>query len=298
MLAAALLTGCAAAVVPASREVEGASSEVEDARSAAPEVEEARRAVTKPQDAIDGTLTEPATGLGSRPPAWLGTRELPGTSSGYGEVRPTPPALRHRRWTLPDTVPMLPGRGFAAKVASPAPRRVIARSSWVEGCPVAATDLAWIRLTFWGFDARRHTGELLVHRTAADDIVDVFRTLYRKRFPQEQVVIVRSYDPDAPPTGDGNGTGSFVCRPSTGAAYFSQHAYGLAIDVNTFQNPYLKGDVVLPELASSYLSRDEIRPGMIVEDGPVVAAFARIGWEWGGDWNRSKDYQHFSHNGL
>lgn len=248
----------------------------------------------------DGTLLEPATGFGSRPPAWLGTRELPKTSSGYGEVRPTPPVLRNRRWTLPDTVPMRPGRGFRAKVVSPAPApaSVIARSSWVEGCPVAPTDLAWLRLTFWGFDAQRHTGELLVHRTAADDIVSVFRTLYRERFPQEQVGIVRSYDPDAPATGDGNGTGSFVCRPSTGATYFSQHAYGLAIDVNTFQNPYVKGDVVLPELASSYLRRDVVRPGMIVAAGPVVEAFARIGWEWGGDWNRSKDYQHFSRNGL
>ncbi|UUZ60946.1 hypothetical protein [Nocardioides sp. B-3] len=55
-------------------------------------------------------------------------------------MRPTPPALRHRRWTLPDTVAMLPGRGFASKVLSPAPRRVIARSSWQDGCPVAATD--------------------------------------------------------------------------------------------------------------------------------------------------------------
>ena len=282
LLAAALVAGCG--VTPAA-----------DSTS---EVEEAPRVDASPQDLADGTLLEPATGLGSRPPAWLGTRELPRTSSGYGEVRPTPPALRHRRWTLPDTVPMLPGKGFAAKVVSPAPQRVIARSSWVDGCPVAATDLAWVRLTFWGFDAQRHTGELLVHRTVADDIVSVFRTLHRKRFPQEQVVVVRSYDPDAPATGDGNGTGSFVCRPSTGATYFSQHAYGLAIDVNTFQNPYLKGDVVLPELASSYLRRDAIRPGMIVDSGPVIEAFARIGWEWGGDWNQSKDYQHFSQNGL
>jgi hypothetical protein len=262
------------------------------------EVEEGRRLDALPEAPTDGTLLEAATGFGSRPPSWLGTRELPRAESGYGEVLPTPPVLRNRRWTLPDTVPMLPGRGFAAKVRSLAPRRVIERSSWHRGCPVAQTDLAWVRLTFWGFDAQRHTGELLVHRTVADDIVSVFRILYCTRFPQEQVVIVRSYDPDAPPTGDGNGTGSFVCRPSIGASYFSQHAYGLAIDVNTFQNPYVKGgDVVLPELASSYLRRDEIRPGMIVAAGPVIEAFARIGWEWGGHWNESLDFQHFSQNG-
>jgi hypothetical protein len=246
----------------------------------------------------DGTQPGPAAGPGSVPPRWLGTRELPDDPvTGYGKVRPTPPALRHRRWTLPDDVRMLPGRGFAAKVVAPAPRKVIRRSTWRPGCPVAATDLAWVRLTFWGFDAQRHTGELLVHRTVADDVVGVFRALYRKRFPQERVGIVRTWDPDAPSTGDGNGTGAFVCRASTGAAYFSQHAYGLAIDVNSFQNPYAKGEVVLPELASTYLGRTRVRAGMVTAGGPVVRAFASIGWEWGGAWRHSRDYMHFSRNG-
>ncbi len=246
----------------------------------------------------DGTQAEPATGFGSVPPAWLGTRVLPeDPATGNGEVRPTPPVLRHRRWTLPDDVRMLPGRGFASTVRAPAPPHVIARSTWERGCPVAAEDLAWVRLTFWGFDAQRHTGELLVHRAVADDIVDVFRVLYRARFPQEQVGIQRTYDPDAPSTGDGNGTGVFACRPTTGASYFSQHAYGLAIDVNAFHNPYAKGAVVLPELASAYLPRDRVRAGMITPDGPVVRAFASIGWEWGGAWRYSRDYMHFSQNG-
>ncbi|WP_318152310.1 M15 family metallopeptidase [Nocardioides hwasunensis] len=259
----------------------------------------ADRAPVSAEPSTDGTQPQAASGWGSVPPAWLGTRELPDdVATGNGQVRPTPPVMRHRRWTLPDQVRMLPGSGFASKVVSPAPRRVIARSTWKQGCPVAASDLAWVRVTFWGFDAQRHTGELLVNASVADDIVQVFRTLYRVRFPQERVTIARTYDPDAPSTGDGNDTGAFVCRPSTGATYFSQHAYGLAIDLNSFQNPYAKGDVVLPELASSYLGRDRVRAGMITPDGPVVRAFARIGWQWGGDWRQSKDYMHFSRNGL
>ena len=82
-----------------------------------------------------------------------------------------------------------------------------------------------------------------------------------------------------------------------GATLFSQHAYGLAVDVNPFQNPYLKGDLVLPELASSYRDRDRHRPGMILADDPVVRAFASIGWTWGGTWRSLKDLQHFSANG-
>ena len=103
---------------------------------------------------------------------------------------------------------------------------------------------------------------------------------------------------DAHPTGDGNNTESFVCRPSTGSTTtFSQHAHGLAIDLDPFQNPYTNDDLVLPELASSYLDRDDVRPGMITPDGVVVRAFESIGWTWGGTWSSLKDYQHFSQNG-
>jgi hypothetical protein len=221
---------------------------------------------------------------------------LPRTSDGFGQIRPTPRALRDRRFTLPDRLPMLPGHGFRAVVAR-APADVLARSTWQRGCPVAARDLDWIRLTFWGFDARRHTGELLVNHRASAAMVSVFRTLYAERFPIEQMHVTTRAERDAAPTGDGNDTSAYNCRPAVGQTVYSQHAYGLAIDVNPFQNPYTKGSLVLPELASAYLDRGNVRPGMIEPGGPVVRAFARVGWEWGGSWQHSKDYEHFSANG-
>ncbi|GEP33085.1 hypothetical protein NSZ01_08530 [Nocardioides szechwanensis] len=234
--------------------------------------------------------------LGTVPPAWLGRRVLPQTPEGYGEVRPTPRVMRVRRWNTPDTVPPLTGAGFQALVADPAPDDAISRSTWRAGCPVDRTELAWVRMTYWGFDDRRHSGELLVNGAVADDLVEVFRHLYEARFPIESMGIARLAELDAPPTGDGNATGAFVCRPVTGGTEFSQHAYGLAVDLNPFQNPYLRGDVVLPELASAYLDRGWVRPGMVTDDGAVVRAFASVGWGWGGAWSSLKDYQHFSLN--
>ena len=179
--------------------------------------------------------------------------------------------MRVRRWNTPDSIPTLPGAGFRAMVADPAPKRVIARSTWRPGCPVGKDDLAWIRMTYWGFDNARHSGEMLVNGSAADDLVDVFRQLYRARFPIESMGIARLEDLDAPPTGDGNVTGSFACRPIRGGTGYSQHAYGLAVDLNPFQNPYHRGDVVLPELASAYLDRGWLRPGMITPRRPSRA---------------------------
>ncbi|WP_166389184.1 M15 family metallopeptidase [Nocardioides ochotonae] len=234
---------------------------------------------------------------GTTPPAWLGTRELPAGPDGYAAAQTTPPELRRRAFTLPDPVRMLPGRGYASRVVAPAPARVLARSTWRPGCPVAREQLTWLRLTFRGFDGARHTGELLVHRQDADDLVQVFGDLWRADFPLERMVITTRADQDATPTGDGNDTSAFVCRPITGGSSYSEHASGRAVDVNPFQNPYVRGDLVLPELATSYARRTPVRPGMITADGPVVAAFARIGWEWGGAWTSLKDYQHFSATG-
>jgi hypothetical protein len=244
-----------------------------------------------------GTTTSRQAPRGTVRPAWLGTRTLPRTADGYSEVRRTPRALRLRRWNTRDSVPALPGTGYEAVVTDPAPRGVIDRSTWRPGCPLGRDDLAWVRTTYRGFDEARHSGELLVNGSVAGDVVDVFRRLYRARFPIEAMGIARLGDLDAPPTGDGNVTGSFACRPMRGGTAYSQHAYGLALDLNPFQNPYRRGDVVLPELASAYLARDRVRPGMVTPSGPAVRAFASIGWEWGGDWSSLKDYQHFSLTG-
>lgn len=229
-------------------------------------------------------------------PAWLGTRVLPLRPDGIGQIRPTPRVLRNRRLPTIDLLPPPSGPGFAATVRR-VPPDVAARSSWKRDCPVELAQLRYVRVSFWGFDEKRHTGELLVHRSVASDVVGVFRSLYRERFPIEEMRIVEAHEIDAPPTGDGNNTTAFVCRPAVGSTRFSAHAYGLAIDINPFHNPYVKGEVVLPELASAYKNRGWERPGMIFEGDHVVTAFAGIGWSWGGHWRTLVDPMHFSATG-
>ena len=71
---------------------------------------------------------------------------------------------------------------------------------------------------------------------------------------------------------------------------WSAHAYGLAIDVNPFMNPYQRGDVVLPgsppAICAATGSGPAVRPGSV-----VVREFARIGWSWGVVRPAPKDYQ-------
>ena len=245
------------------------------------------------------TGTRPAPASSAEPvrpqrPAWLGTRVLPRRPDGLGEAQPTPPELVDRRLPPPD---LRPAPDVFEATIEPVPDDVLERSTWTKDCPVALDELRYLTLTFWGFDDQPHLGEMIVHNSVASDVAEVFGRLYDARFPIEEMRVVAAHELDAPPTGDGNNTAAFVCRASTGGSTWSEHAYGLAVDVNPFHNPYHRGDVVIPELASAYLDRNRDLPGMITAGDVVTEAFAGIGWGWGGGWNSSKDWMHFSQSG-
>lgn len=230
--------------------------------------------------------------LPTRPP-WLGQRTLPTDSDGDAPPQTTPAELADRRFATVDLLTP-PADGQFHATVGPLEGDPLRRSTWSEGCPVAVADLRYLTLGFWGFDGLAHTGEMIVNAEVADDIVGAFQALFDARYPIEEMRITTQAEVDAPPIGDGNNTSAFVCRAAVGSTRFSEHAYGLAVDINPFINPYVKGKVVLPELAGVYTDRKNVRPGMIVEDDEVVAAFDAAGWGWGGRWRSLKDYQHFA----
>jgi hypothetical protein len=230
-------------------------------------------------------------------PDWIGTRVLKQRADGFGYAQPTPPELVNRK--MPPRMLFVdpPTTAWRATI-SPVPDYVIARSTWHAGCPVEVSQLAYIVMTYWGFDDKAHIGEMLVNASVAQDIVGVFHKLYDARYPIEEMRVWSVGEMKAPPTGDINMTDSYTCRPVvTTTSGWSMHAYGLAIDINPFQNPYKQGSLVIPELSTSYLDRSYDRPGMVHHGDVVWQAFHDIGWGWGGDWSSPKDYTHFSSNG-
>jgi D-alanyl-D-alanine carboxypeptidase len=254
----------------------------------APTTTSGRRASQESGGATDGTSA-----------AWrLGARPLPLRPDGFGRALPTPPQLRDRRLPTVDRLPP-PRDGRFHSTIHPVDAATRARmgATWSPACPVALADLRYLTVTFRGFDGRPHTGELVVNRRVADQVVGVFAKLYRARFPIEEMRLVTTADLHAHPTGDGNNTAAFVCRTARKQARWSAHAYGLAVDVDPFQNPYQRGDLILPELASAYLDRDRPWPGMIRSGDVVTKAFAGIGWTWGGTWHSPVDRMHFSATG-
>jgi hypothetical protein len=226
----------------------------------------------------------------------VGATPLPVQANGYGKIEPTPAALVDRRLPTTDFLPP-PADGRYHSTVTAVPATVLKRSTWQAACPVRSNQLRYLTMSFWGFDGKPHTGEMLVNAQVADAVPTVFAKLYAAHFPIEEMRVASVTDQAAPPTGDGNNTTAFVCRPTVGETTWSAHASGLAIDVNPFCNPYRDGDLIVPELASSYLDRTNARPGMVLPGDSTITAFASIGWTWGGSWTSPKDLMHFTANG-
>jgi D-alanyl-D-alanine carboxypeptidase len=169
--------------------------------------------------------------------------------------------------------------------------------SWHEGCPVSLGVLRAVSVTYVGFNGQAHHGLLIVHRRWADEMVSVFRRIYRAGFPIRRMRPVDRYGGDDRRSMRHDNTSAFNCRYVAGTTTWSQHAYGRAIDIDPVENPYVVGSHVSPKRGEAYADRTEVRAGMIVKRDVVWRAFRRIGWGWGGSWRFAKDYQHFSANG-
>ncbi|NOY55205.1 MAG: M15 family metallopeptidase [Actinobacteria bacterium] len=170
-------------------------------------------------------------------------------------------------------------------------------SSWRPGCPVPLEDLRLLRLRYHDFTGGTSMGELVVADDVADDIMGVFEELYSVGFPIERMELVDAYAGDDTASMQANNTSAFNCRRVEGTDRWSEHAYGIAIDINPLLNPWMRRSSVSPAEGAAYADRSLDVPGMIHDGDAVVQAFARIGWVWGGTWRTTKDYQHFSRSG-
>jgi hypothetical protein len=189
---------------------------------------------------------------------------------------------------------------FRATV-SPIPARqraAMTPSVWRPGCPVGLGDLRLLTMTHWGFDGRVRTGRLVVHRDVASRAVTVFRRLFEARFPVRRIVPIEAYGGSDFVSIEADNTSAFNCRAATGSSRWSEHAYGRAIDVNPIENPYVEpGGRVYHAASRAYVDRTRPRLGMAIEGQVLVRAFTAVGFGWGGRWQGTKDYQHFSASG-
>jgi len=172
-------------------------------------------------------------------------------------------------------------------------RKKIKGVSWVPACPVPLKDLSYLTPTYINFSGTTQRGELIVHKSVAVEIAEIFQKLHKHKFPIAKMKLIDEYGADDVKSVTDNNTSAFVYRKIVGQAHLSYHAYGLAIDINPVQNPYLKGKELIPHSAREFLDRRKKVLGMITKSSVCYQLFVEKGWEWGGNWTSLKDYQHF-----
>jgi hypothetical protein len=147
--------------------------------------------------------------------------------------------------------------------------------------------LVLVTVPYTAFDGTFGQGQLVVHEDLADEVRHIFEALYARAFPIEKMLPITAYGWDDEASMRDNNSSAFNYRTISGTEQLSMHAFGRAIDINPFLNPYIKDGVVMPQGAHY----DPARKGSVTPE--IAAVFKSYGWEWGGEWESRKDWQHF-----
>lgn len=163
---------------------------------------------------------------------------------------------------------------------------------------ISYADLRYVHIIHYDFDGKLAEGELICHNSIAEDLVEIFYDLYASEYQIEKVTLIENYNGDDTASMADNNTSCFNYRVVDGTKSLSRHALGLAIDINPLYNPYIRydkkgGQTVSPVEGEAYADRTVSFPYKIDPDDLCYRLFTEHGFTWGGNWNSSKDYQHF-----
>lgn len=163
---------------------------------------------------------------------------------------------------------------------------------------ISYANLRYVHIIHYDFDGNLAEGELICHNFIAEDLLEIFYDLYASGYQIEKVTLIENYNGDDTASMADNNTSCFNYRVVDGTKSLSKHALGLAIDINPLYNPYIRydkkgGQTVSPVEGEAYADRTVSFPYKIDPDDLCYRLFAEHGFTWGGNWNSSKDYQHF-----
>lgn len=180
--------------------------------------------------------------------------------------------------------------------------------SYIENPDISYDDLRYIKVLHYNFYHQIQVGELVVNQAIAEDCRQIFMELFQEEYEINSMYLIdRYYEKDQARNGEqvdissinDDNTSAFHYRKIAGTEVLSNHAYGMAIDINPLENPYVKEADLQQTVASpykdynSYKDRTAQRAHMISKDDACYRIFKAHGFQWGGEWNGNKDYQHF-----
>ena len=181
-------------------------------------------------------------------------------------------------------------------VSQPVPKDVEMRMrgrSLPDSAKVSLSELRYLTLPYYDFNGNIKKGEMVCNKAVAKDLLYIFRALFSRGYPICSIRLVDDFNADDETSMRANNTSCFNYRTIAGSSTLSRHAYGMAVDINPLQNPYVNGNWIQPSTAEKYADRSKDFPHKIDEDDFCKKVFTSFGFRWGGDWPGMKDWQHF-----
>lgn len=174
--------------------------------------------------------------------------------------------------------------------------------TYTENDSIGLQDLRYLKVLHYNYDHEIQVGELIVNAKIAEDCRNIFQELFASEYEIQSMYLLDKFwvgngvDSDTASI-ENNNTSAFNYRVVPGTDHLSNHARGYAIDLNPLQNPYVKykKDGTFEKYykdMEKYIDRSS-EAHMITHEDPAYKIFTKYGFTWGGDWNSSKDYQHF-----
>lgn len=221
-----------------------------------------------------------------------------------------------------------PYRGFSCHPISKHLMHRISGISYHENENISPSQLRYLRIPYIDFNGETRTGEMICNQSIAMLLLDIFHTLYEQRYPIERIQLVDDFQADDDLCCLKNNTSCFNYRTICGTDTLSRHAFGMAVDVNPFFNPYVTyikdsakniADAatvterfifdssagksykemtgthirISPPGSEAYADRARDFPHKLGPGDLCYELFISRGFRWGGDWTHCKDYQHF-----
>lgn len=170
--------------------------------------------------------------------------------------------------------------------------------SYKADCIVPRDSLRYIRCLHSDKYGNSIVGEMVLNKSIAEQVLDIFHQLYDAKYPIERMLLIDRWDADDEMAMRDNNTSSFNFRFISHTQTVSKHGMGLAVDINTLYNPYHKfladgTEIIEPATGAPYLDRTLDFDYKIEKGDLCYQLFIAAGFKWGGDWEDRKDYQHF-----
>lgn len=167
--------------------------------------------------------------------------------------------------------------------------------SYKQGCGVDWNTLRYVTVLHYDLQGQVRHGELVVNKAIAREVLEIFKELYRQKYPIERIRLIDEYDADDETSMRANNTSAFCYRPIAGSTKLSKHSLGMAIDINPLYNPCVKVRTgkVQPATGQPYADRSRSFRYKITTNDLAYRLFTLHGYRWGGHWRYTKDYQHF-----